>query len=110
MILVQQVVSPGRVTGVWAGRARIRGKDALGEAGKMPALLVYGKGYFLLDALALYDRIDEICWDIAQGFKFAAWPSDFYFVHFGFGAEAEMQSRIVLREVTASAANFAELY
>src|SRR5208282_2792849 len=41
---------------------------------------------------------------------FTTWPFDFHLVHSGFAAEAEMQAGIVLREVTASGANFVELH
>ena len=41
--------------------------------------------------------------------RFSVGPEDFYFVDAGGGAEAEVQAEIVLREVAATAADFAQL-
>ena len=48
------------------------------------------EGRFFLNSFALNNRINEICWNVAQHFNFTARPFDFYFIHLGFGAQAEM--------------------
>src|SRR5712692_3243098 len=61
------------------------------------------------DARALDDRVYRIGRDVFQGFDLAAGPANFHRFHFPGGAKAEVEAQIVLREVTSTAADFAEL-
>jgi hypothetical protein len=62
------------------------------------------------DAGAFYDGVDGVGGDVAQGFGGAIGPADFDGVHFRGGAQAEVQTQIVLGEIAGAAAHFAELF
>ena len=55
-----------------------------------------GKRVLIRDPLSLDDRIDEICWKVAQCFDLSVRPPDFYLAHLRIGAKTKMQSRIIL--------------
>src|ERR1700675_1462484 len=61
------------------------------------------------DSRAFHDGVNGVCGDILKRLDGAVWPADFDCVHFFSGAQAEVEAQIVLREVTSSAADFAEL-
>src|SRR5579864_5165113 len=56
-----------------------------------------------------HNGVDGVAGDVLQGFESAVGPTDFYGFHFGGGAQAEMEAKVVLGEVAAAAADFAEL-
>src|SRR5215469_4294786 len=57
------------------------------------------------DAGTLQDGIEPVGGQISKGIGFAGWPEDFYPVDLGGRIESEVQTQVVLREVTAAAMN-----
>jgi hypothetical protein len=61
------------------------------------------------EAGAFEEGVDGVDRKVSEGLVFAGGPANFELVDFGGFAEAEMEAEIVLREVAAAAAHFADL-
>src|SRR6266581_7989179 len=61
------------------------------------------------DAGTLQDGIKLVGGDVRERIGFARWPENFHAVDPGGSTQSEMQTQIVLREVTAAAVNFVRL-
>lgn len=54
------------------------------------------KGHFLVNPASLDERVDEIRWNIAEGFGFSVGPADAHFIHLAVPTQPKMQPQIVL--------------
>src|SRR5437660_12670210 len=61
------------------------------------------------DAGTLQDGIKLVGGEVRERIGFARWPENFHAVDPGGSTQSEMQTQIVLREVTAAAVNFVRL-
>src|SRR5713101_2407536 len=61
------------------------------------------------DSRPFHDRINAVCRNILKCLDRAVRPADFDGFHFFGRAQAEVEAQIVLREITSSASDFAEL-
>src|SRR6266581_4930631 len=62
------------------------------------------------DAGAFDNRVDGVGGDILERLDLSAWPANLDRFHLRGGAQAEVQTQIVLREVACATADFAELF
>src|SRR6202521_5504869 len=67
------------------------------------------QGFSFAYARPLHNRINGVRSNILQGFDHAVRPANFDGVHFRGGAQAKVQTQIILREIACAAANLAEL-
>src|SRR5712691_2022189 len=61
------------------------------------------------DARTFDEGVNGVGSDVFQSFDITAGPANFDGFHFFDGAETEVKTQIVLREITSSATDFAEL-